>query len=68
MDFTLSPETEALRAKLRDFVEREIMPLESDPAAYDAHENIALDRLDALRAKAREANLWALQMPRARGG
>jgi acyl-CoA dehydrogenase len=68
MDFTLSPETEALRAKLRDFVEREIMPLESDPAAYDAHENIALDRLETLRAKAKQAGLWALQMPKARGG
>jgi acyl-CoA dehydrogenase len=68
MDFTLSPETEALRAKLRDFVEREIMPLESDPAAYDAHENIALDRLETLRAKAKAAGLWALQMPKARGG
>jgi acyl-CoA dehydrogenase len=68
MDFTLSPETEALRAKLRDFVEREIMPLESDPAAYDDHENIALDRLEVLREKARAAGLWALQMPRARGG
>jgi acyl-CoA dehydrogenase len=68
MDFTLSPETEALRAKLRDFVEREIMPLESDPAAYDAHENIALDRLETLREKAKAAGLWALQMPKARGG
>jgi acyl-CoA dehydrogenase len=68
MDFTLAPETEALRAKLRDFVEREIMPLESDPAAYDDHENIALDRLEALRAKAKAAGLWALQMPKARGG
>jgi acyl-CoA dehydrogenase len=68
MDFTLSPETEALRAKLRDFVEREIMPLESDPAAYDAHENIALDRLGPLREKAKAAGLWALQMPKARGG
>ena len=68
MNFTLSPETEALRAKLRDFVEREIMPLESDPAAYDDHENIALDRLEGLRAKAKQAGLWALQMPKARGG
>jgi acyl-CoA dehydrogenase len=68
MDFSLSPETEALRAKIRDFVEREIMPLESDPAAYDAHENIALDRLGPLREKAKAAGLWALQMPKARGG
>jgi len=68
MDFSLAPEVDSLRLQIRDFVEREIIPLEADPAAYDAHENIALDRLDALRAKARAAGLWALQMPKARGG
>lgn len=68
MDFSLAPEVESLRQKLRDFVEAEIMPLEGDPAAYDAHENIAPAPLAALRAKARTAGLWALQMPKARGG
>ena len=68
MDFSLAPETEALRLKIRDFVEREIMPLEADPAAYDEHENIAPAKLETLRARAKEAGLWALQMPKARGG
>lgn len=68
MDFTLSPEVDGLRRRLRDFVEAEIMPLEADPAAYDAHENIAPARLEALREKARAQGLWALQMPKARGG
>jgi acyl-CoA dehydrogenase len=44
------------------------MPLETDAAAYDAHENIAPEKLEALRAKAKAAGLWALQMPKARGG
>ncbi|MGF1594881.1 MAG: acyl-CoA dehydrogenase family protein [Kiloniellaceae bacterium] len=68
MDFTLAPETEKLRRKLRDFVETEILPLEDDPAARDEHENIAPARLEVLRDKAKAAGLWALQMPRTRGG
>jgi len=68
MDFSLAPDVESLRRKIRDFVEREIMPLETDAAAYDAHENIAPEKLEALRAKAKAAGLWALQMPKARGG
>ena len=35
-----------------------VVPAEGDPSAYDAHENIALDRLDVLRAKARAEGLW----------
>jgi acyl-CoA dehydrogenase len=68
MDFSLAPETEILRQRLRDFVESEIIPLEADPSCYDAHENIALEKLEPLRAKAKAAGLWALQMPKARGG
>src|SRR3546814_6172645 len=68
MDFTLAPEVDSLRQRLRAFVEAEIMPLEADPAAYDEHENIAPARLEGLRAKATAAGLWALQMPKSRGG
>ena len=68
MDFSLGPELDRLRTSLRDFVEAEIIPLESDPANFDAHENIGLAVLEPLRAKARAAGLWALQMPRERGG
>ena len=68
MDFSLSPEVETLRRRIAAFVEAEVLPLESDPTSYDDHENIRLDLLDALRAKARGEGLWAVQMPRARGG
>jgi acyl-CoA dehydrogenase len=68
MDFTLSPEAEALRRKVRDFVAAEILPLERQAGAYDAHENIALPVLEDIRAKVRAAGLWAPQMPVARGG
>ncbi|MEE8188710.1 MAG: acyl-CoA dehydrogenase family protein, partial [Kiloniellales bacterium] len=45
-----------------------IIPLESDRNSYDEHENIRLELLDSLRAKTKEAGLWAPQMPRERGG
>ena len=68
MDFTLSPEIESLRLKVRAFVEAEVLPLEADRSNYDAHENIRLDVLAGLREKARAQGLWAPQMPKARGG
>ena len=68
MDFTLPPEHEAIRQKVRCFIAEEVMPLEDDPAHYDAHENIRLDLLDTMRTKAKAAGLWAPQAPVARGG
>lgn len=68
MDFTLPPEIESLRRKVRAFVEEHVMPLEADRANYDAHENIRLDVLKPLREKAKAEGLWAPQMPEARGG
>ncbi len=68
MDFALSAEIEDLRRRIRAFVASEILPLEADPEAYDDHENIRLDLLDELRAKARAQGLWAMQMPKERGG
>ena len=68
MDFTLLPEIEALRVKARAFVAEHVIPLESDRANYDEHENIRTDVLVAVRDKARAAGLWAPQMPKERGG
>ena len=68
MDFTLSPEIEEYRKQVRAFVDAEIIPLEADRANYDAHGNIAEGPLEAVRAKAKAAGLWAPQMPPARGG
>ena len=36
MDFTLSPETDDFRSRIRAFVEDKLLPLESDPATFDA--------------------------------
>jgi len=68
MDFTLTPEVEALRASIRRFVDERLIPLEADRSNYDAHDNIAPATLARLRVEARAQGLWALRMPVARGG
>ena len=68
MDFTLSPETDDFRSRIRAFVEDKLLPLESDPATFDEGENINEDLLQSLRTKAKAEGLWALAMPKDRGG
>ncbi|MBS7737623.1 acyl-CoA dehydrogenase family protein, partial [Chelatococcus composti] len=68
MNFEISPRIEDYRARIAEFVAREILPLEDDPDAFDAHGNIALDRLGPLREKARAAGLWCLQLKEETGG
>ena len=68
MDFTLGPEVEDYRQRVRAFVDKHIIPLESDRDAYNRGENISDSRLQPLRVKARSEGLWCLQMPSERGG
>ncbi len=68
MDFTLDSRIEDYRERIRAFVDEHVLPLESDPDAYDEGENIAESRLAPLRRKAREEGLWCFQMPEERGG
>jgi acyl-CoA dehydrogenase len=68
MDFAISPEDEALRLKVRELVEAEVVPLEADSEARDAHDNICLDALEALRGRVRAAGLWLPQLAPAHGG
>ncbi|MGD9865559.1 MAG: acyl-CoA dehydrogenase family protein [Pseudodonghicola sp.] len=68
MDFTIPQQVETLRREIADFVETELLPLEADPAHYDAHENIAPALLEQMRAKARARGLWTLQLSEAFGG
>ncbi len=68
MDFTISPEVADLKKRIEAFVEEYLLPAESDPGAYDDHENISLERLEALRAKAHEDGLWCLQLSPEFGG
>src|SRR3954453_2898436 len=68
MDFTLSPEIEDIRLRTRRFIEQHVLPLETERANYDEHENIRLDVLRGVQAKARAEGLWAPQAPKAYGG
>jgi acyl-CoA dehydrogenase len=68
MDFTLPPDLEDIRIRTRAFVGEHILPLEADLASYDEHENIRLDVLKRVQAKAKAAGLWSPQVPRTLGG
>jgi acyl-CoA dehydrogenase len=68
MDFAISPEIEDYRARISRFVEEEIIPLEADRSAYDAHGNINEELLGTLRSKAKAAGLWCLQLKPETGG
>jgi len=68
MDFTLSPEIESIRLRVRAFVAEHVLPLESDPANFAEHENIPAERLAPVREKAKKAGLWAPQAPKEYGG
>ena len=68
MDFTLAPDIDEFRLRVRDFVASHVLPLESEAETWGEGENIRDSVLKPLRAKAREAGLWCPQMPRERGG
>src|ERR1700756_1058237 len=68
IDFTLPPEIEELRQRVRTFIEEHVLPLESDRENFSEHENIPLARHAPGREKAREAGLWAPQSPKEFGG
>ena len=68
MDFTIPPRVEDYRARIAAFVEAHVLPLESDPAAFDGHGNIALPELSRLRGLARAEGLWCLQLKLETGG
>ena len=68
MDFTLPPEHDDLRMRVRSFINDEVLPLEADRANFNEFENIRTDILEGVRVKARAAGLWAPQMPKELGG
>ncbi len=68
MDFTIPSEIATLRDQIEAFVDTHLIPLERDPNAYDAHENIALPVLKEMRTKARAEGLWCLQLSPEYGG
>jgi acyl-CoA dehydrogenase len=68
MEFSLPPEIDDMRRRIRRFVDERLIPLEADRANYDEHENIAPHVLAEMRKAAKAEGLWALQMPKRLGG
>ena len=68
MDFNLSKDCEEYRQKVKEFVNKFIIPLEADEGNYDAFENIDLELLQKVRADVKAQGLWAPNMPKERGG
>src|SRR5512139_4084501 len=68
MDFTLDPEIEDARHRVRAFIREQVLPHDTDPSAFDEHQHVREDLLAKLRGNAKAAGLWAPQMPKARGG
>ena len=71
MDFELSPKTERLKAKLQEFMEREIYPAEK---MFERELSEAPSRwqippvMEALKRKAKAAGLWNLFLPESEMG
>jgi acyl-CoA dehydrogenase len=68
VDFTVPPRVADLRDRIDGFVEANLLPLEADPAARDAHDNIAPGPLAEMRARARAEGLWCLALAPETGG
>lgn len=68
MDFTLSKEIESVRLRVGEFVEKQVLPLESDKDNLDVHENLKEEVVAELRVLARAEGLWGFQLPKERGG
>lgn len=68
MDFRIPVRAEDYRVRIEAFVERELIPMESDRACFDPHDNIRLDLLQDVRSKAKKQGLWCLQLSPEFGG
>ncbi|WP_374374236.1 acyl-CoA dehydrogenase family protein [Dongia sp.] len=68
MDFSLSPRARDFVARIGDFLDLHVIPLEADRANYDAGENIRDEILQSLRARALAEGLWNFQLPESLGG
>jgi len=70
IDFTLSPETEAIRQKVRSFIQETVLP---EVRTFDDEEKVTtrdeyLRTIFALRQKAKDEGLWLPHMPKEWGG
>ena len=66
MNYGLSPELTALQARIREFIEQEVIPLEQDPrqTPHGPSRELCLE----LQARGKRAGLWSLHAPVEFGG
>jgi alkylation response protein AidB-like acyl-CoA dehydrogenase len=66
MDFSLPEPVQVIARRVREFIDAEVIPLEP---YYGEHiDGIHPSRLEAVRARAKAAGLWAPQLPKDLGG
>lgn len=68
MDFSLNQNDQILHQRVREIVQHQIIPLESDRRNYDEHGNIAPEPLARMRDLIKSEGLFSPQMPKERGG
>lgn len=68
IDFTLPPETEKVRLRVREFIDTEVRPVEEKLEANEADRNAYIAAIVELRQKARQAQVWLPHMPEDWGG
>ena len=70
MDFTLTQEQKMVQRTVRDFVKKELMPLEADVLRNEreGRPGVAPEKLKELQLKAKELGFWGINTPEEYGG
>jgi acyl-CoA dehydrogenase len=68
IDFTLPPDVEQIRLKVREFIDTEVRPVEEKLQANDADRSEYIRAIVELRGLAKEAGVWLPHMPEEWGG
>ena len=68
IDFTLSPEVEDVRNRVRTFMDEEVRPTEEKLRQGEADRNGYISAIAGLRQRARDLNLWNPHLPKEWGG
>jgi acyl-CoA dehydrogenase len=68
MEFEYSEKVEGLRTRVRDFMERYVLPANAEWLREEAEGRFPLDVVDACKALAKEEGLWNLFLPALKDG
>ena len=70
MDFTLNDEQKMIQRTVRDFVRKELLPLEQDVLKNEreGRPGIAREEVKRIQLKAKEAGFWGINTPEEYGG